>query len=440
MEQSEISPFLVELGLSKGVMSLVWIAGPLSGILVQPYVGMKSDRCRSRFGKRRPFMVGGAVATIASLMILIWSFEITSGILSVFHVSKDNKGTKITAIVVSILMLYILDFSINVLQASARTFVVDSAPTHQQDFANAWASRLSGIGEITGFLLGYLNLSEYLRFLGDSQFKQLGFITSLALMISVTFTVCTVPERDGRLSEGPEKQDQNLKAFFTDLWYCMMRLPPQIKNVCYVQLAAWIGWFPVLFYTTVWIREIYMAPILKANPDVPADALSEEGTRKGSFGLLLRAVVTITCSIAFPWIVSKVPWLTLKRVWVASHLIFTLLVMLTFVVNNVMSAITLSACMGVPWAITLWVPFALIAKGTKDEDGDEAGAILGIHNMAIALPQVIAILVSSAIFTALEDPSTHQVGPDSVAWVLRVGGVSSLVAAGLTLRVKEDRP
>lgn len=69
VEQAEISPFLLELGISRKIMALIWVAGPLSGVVVQPYVGMKSDKCRSRFGKRRPFIVGGAIATIVSLMV-----------------------------------------------------------------------------------------------------------------------------------------------------------------------------------------------------------------------------------------------------------------------------------------------------------------------------------------------------------------------------------
>ncbi|KAF2172788.1 hypothetical protein M409DRAFT_35438 [Zasmidium cellare ATCC 36951] len=437
VEQSEISPFLLELGISRGVMAIIWIAGPLSGVLVQPYVGMKSDRCRSRFGKRRPFMVAGAVATIVSLMVLVWSFEITRGVLWVFGVPKESNTTRVTAIVVAVLMLYVLDFSINVLQASARTFVVDSAPAFQQDIANAWASRVSGIGDIIGFTFGYLNLGQYLRALGDSQFKDLAFLASMALIISTAITV-TIKERGG--DSGDDRQKQTLAGSFKELWHVTRRLPPQIKKICFVQLAAWIGWFPILFYTSTWIRDLYIAPVLRKHPDVPADdpSLSEHGTRLGSLGLLVKAVVTLTCSVAFPWIVRKVHLLTLKRIWTASHVIFAVLAGLTFLVDRVRSAILLTACMGVPWAITLWVPFSLIAAEMKKDTRSEsdAGAILGIHNVAIAVPQVIAILASSAIFQSLHTEA-GQADPDSIAWVFRFGGVMALVAAGLTCRLED---
>ncbi|KAK4501707.1 hypothetical protein PRZ48_007516 [Zasmidium cellare] len=480
VEQSEISPFLLDLGISRGVMAIIWIAGPLSGVLVQPYIGMKSDRLRSRFGKRRPFMVAGAIATIVSLMVLVWSFEITRGVLWAFGVEGD--ATRVTAIVVAVLMLYVLDFSINVLQASARTFVVDSAPGFQQDIANAWASRVSGIGDIIGFTFGYLELGQYLHALGDTQFKDLAFLTAIALFASTAFTVCAIPERDSRRhanephpyandprqvnephtdAEDPHQyahrpdhgsaerassrstysgdiSHQTLLGSFKELWQVMTRLPPQIKKVCLIQLAAWVGWFPILFYTSTWIRDLYMDNYLREKPNVPVDdpTLSEHGTRLGSLGLLIKAVVTLTCSIALPWIVRKVHLLTLKRIWIASHVIFAVLAGLTFLVDRVRSAILLTACTGIPWAITLWAPFAIIAAEMKDGFEDDAGAILGIHNMAIALPQVIAILASSAIFQSLHT-GAGEVDPDSIAWVFRFGGAMALVAAGLTWRLED---
>lgn len=113
VELSNGTPFLVSLGLSKSLMALVWIAGPLTGTLVQPYVGMLSDQCRLPMGKRKPFMLGGALATIISLMILAWSKNIVGGFLHLFGADPASQGVKITTIVFAVLWVYILDFSIN---------------------------------------------------------------------------------------------------------------------------------------------------------------------------------------------------------------------------------------------------------------------------------------------------------------------------------------
>ena len=113
VEMSNGSPYLLSLGISKSLMALVWIAGPLSGTLVQPYVGMMSDNCRIRWGKRKPFMLGGAAATIVSLMFLAWTREIVTGILGLFGADPQSDGVKFCVICTAVLWIYILDFAIN---------------------------------------------------------------------------------------------------------------------------------------------------------------------------------------------------------------------------------------------------------------------------------------------------------------------------------------
>ena len=104
---------------------------------------------------------------------------------------------------------------------------------------------------------------------------------------------------------------------------------------------------------------------------------------------------------------------------------------------------------GLSWALTCWAPFALIsaevaksAEATrKGRDAlatseDQAGVILGIHNVAIAAPQILATLVCSLIFRAVQKPR-GEAGDQSTAWVLRFVGATALVAAYMTSRIEE---
>ena len=113
VEISNGSPYLLSLGMSKSLLAIVWIAGPLSGTLVQPYIGIRSDNCRISWGKRRPFMAAGALATILSLLALAWTREIVGGFLGLFGANPESHGVKVTAIVFAIAFVYILDFAIN---------------------------------------------------------------------------------------------------------------------------------------------------------------------------------------------------------------------------------------------------------------------------------------------------------------------------------------
>lgn len=79
------TPFLLQLGLTKSHTSAVWIAGPLSGLIMQPIVGIIADNSRSKWGRRRPFMIGGSFVVAACLLCLGW----TSEIVDLFVVNEE---------------------------------------------------------------------------------------------------------------------------------------------------------------------------------------------------------------------------------------------------------------------------------------------------------------------------------------------------------------
>jgi solute carrier family 45, member 1/2/4 len=506
------------------MLALVWIAGPLSGVLVQPYVGIKSDRCRNKLGKRRPFVIGGAIATIASLMILAWTREIVGGFLGLFGADPASRGVAVCIMVFAVLFVYILDFAINVIQAALRAYIVDCAPTHQQESANAWISRTSGVGNIFGMFCGGLNLPKVLPFLGNTQFKVLCAIVSISMAVTVGISCASIPERDPRIEpEHPNAQD-GMIPLFKSLWQAIFRLPPQIAKVCRVQFMSWMGWFPFLFYTTTYIGEIYVEPFFKENPHMSEQEVNElwdRGTRRGTVALLIFAITTFVSAVFLPFIVAptfqqpitvqapatpltptipsnisgssyfrsnrtsssrnishwqkvqhltsdvlsrlQIRSLTLRRTWLYSHIFFAVCMFLTFLIRSVALATAVVGLAGVPWAVTSWAPWALISSEVskrdairrgllrappvydddvlvagEDDSTDQAGVVLGIHNVAISAPQVIATLLSSLIFKFLQKPRGTP-GDESVGWCFRLGGLCALGAAVLTLRVKEDR-
>jgi solute carrier family 45 protein 1/2/4 len=110
----KFQPYLLSLGLNKALLALVWIAGPLSGVIVQPYVGLKSDRSRSKYGKRRPYIVAGALGTMASLMTLAWTREIVGGFLGIFGADPESNGVAVAIMIFAVVLIYVLDVAINV--------------------------------------------------------------------------------------------------------------------------------------------------------------------------------------------------------------------------------------------------------------------------------------------------------------------------------------
>jgi solute carrier family 45 protein 1/2/4 len=96
------------------MLALVWVAGPLTGVLVQPYVGLKSDRSRIKWGRRRPYIAGGAVATVVSLLALAWARQIVGGFLGLFGADPALQLVRVSIMGFAVLCIYIVDFSINV--------------------------------------------------------------------------------------------------------------------------------------------------------------------------------------------------------------------------------------------------------------------------------------------------------------------------------------
>ncbi|KAF9585598.1 hypothetical protein BGW38_001620 [Lunasporangiospora selenospora] len=304
VEMAYGTPFLLQLGLSKSLMSLVWLAGPLSGLVMQPVVGVLSDRCTFRLGRRRPFLIIGVGSVVLTFLSLGWCREIMRELLG-----ADNPKLHDATILMAVASIYILDFAINCVQASCRTLIVDSLPSSQQEAAAAWASRLMGLGGIFGYFMGNINLPELIPAFGDTQIKGLCVTACLFLLLSVGLTCFTVTERFfvRPPTESTSKTSEFLQGFRSIL-RAIQYLPTRIQYLCNVQFFAWMGWFPFLFYSSTYIAEIYtIEQYQKGTPiDRPEDGsdpttgVQDAAVRAGSFCLLIYSVVSLVASILLP--------------------------------------------------------------------------------------------------------------------------------------------
>jgi solute carrier family 45, member 1/2/4 len=340
-----------------------------------------------------------------------------------------------------------------------------------------------GVGNMLGYLFGYADLPKLLPFLGDTQFKVLCAFASIALGGTVLISCLFIKERDPNKDGPPPEGKAGIFHFFVAIIKSIKKLPPQTRKVCEVQFFSWIGWFPFLFYITTYIGEIYVASF--NSPDNPlskeeVDALWEKATRIGTLALLIFAITSFASNIILPFLVRPaygsheatktrtqrildklvIPWLSLRRAWLLSQFMYAILMGLTYFVSSTWQATAIVGLCGLPWALQLWAPFALIsaeiskretirrgvlrdnssgrlAAALDDDCEDQAGIILGLHNVAIAAPQVIATLGSSLIFKLLQK-ERGSVGDNSSGWVLRAGGIAALVATYMISRVYEE--
>ena len=493
VEFSAGSSYLLTLGIPKPLLAPIWFAGPLMGILVQPYIGALSDACQVRWGRRRPYLLFGTGMTVLSMMGLAWVGELAAGWI-----------VKAAAVV----GVYALNCGLNVAEASIRALITDCAPKHQQEAANAMASRIISVGSLAGFLAGSLDLRTYLSFLGDSQFRVLCSLSSITLLVTVLVSAVFVTEEDPRLRSPASEKSVGVRLFST-----LKVLSPQIKTLFTVQIFACFAFFPILFYGSVWVAEIYAAPYLKENPGMgkkELDALFEEGTRRGAKALAWNAAVMLFSTVLVPVVVTptydarsgsstpssrsstatsatlnaddntrrwsrlEIPPLTLKRAWISALVLQAAALLSAPLIRSVEAAIVVIAMLGYTWALNVWAPFAIIGAEThadpclpsdpagsvhstdptpgipalldsasQYENGNEdksmrnsVGAVFGIHNVVVCIAEAASSVLSLGIF-ALCHRERGVPGDTSFAVLLGVSGVAGVVAIWFAMGIRD---
>ncbi|KAJ6133299.1 hypothetical protein N7471_008514 [Penicillium samsonianum] len=376
-EMTYCTPYLLQLGLTKSKTSLVWIAGPLSGLIIQPLIGVIADRSRSKWGRRRPFMVYGSLVVAFCLLVLGWTKEIVGLFV------KDPEKAKNGTIALAVVSIYAVDFSINVVQACCRGLIVDTLPIPSQQAGSAWAGRMSAIGQLFAYVVGAIDtVSIFGTFLGDTQFKQMTVIAALSLMLAVAITSYSVKERV--LISARDDGSAGAFQVLSQLFKTTFELPPRIQAICWAQFWAWIGWFPFLFYSTTWVGETYFRyEVPKDDRAKATDMLGEVG-RVGSLSLTVFSSITVLSSVLLPFCIMQpdtkrtrftarpppkvaavLKAITairpdLQTAWLISHIMFAATMIFAPLAHSRAFATFLVAVCGIPWAISGWAPFAFM--------------------------------------------------------------------------------
>ncbi|TVY85463.1 General alpha-glucoside permease [Lachnellula suecica] len=472
IEMTYCTPYLLQLGLTKSRTSLVWIAGPLSGLIMQPIVGVIADRSTSKYGRRRPFMVMGSFVVAACLLVLGWTKEIVG------YFVEEGEFRKSVTIIVAVLSIYAVDFAINAVQACCRALIVDTLPIPKQQTGSAWASRLVSVGHLVGYIAGTADLvGMFGTSMGDTQFKKLILVAAFALIFSVAVTSWAVTERilvSSRATDDPDGVFQIISKIF----HAATHLPPRIQAICTVQIWTWIGWFPFLFYSTTWVGETYFRYDAPHDVKQSKDALGDIG-RIGSLSLVVFSLVTTAGAIILPFlikspeesgftarppaaiaaIVTKVNKYKpdLLTAWICGHLLFSCAMFLAPFAHSFHFATFLVALCGFPWALAVWAPntflgievnrlsgtatsayrrlsnadsvemgspitpstpsFLRLEHGMPDEGvastGELSGLYFGILNIYTTIPQFIGTFISMIVFSILEPGKSPELAHDA---------------------------
>ncbi|KAH9034741.1 MFS general substrate transporter [Lactarius pseudohatsudake] len=376
VEMAYASPYLISLGLTKSLMALVFVAGPLSGLVMQPLIGVMADNSKSRFGRRRPFIVGGV--TLCALALLLLGF--TRNFASIVT-TWGSPANDILTIWLAVLSIYCIDFSINAVMAVDRALLVDTLPRAEQAKGNAWAAVMVGIGGVSGFFFGGIDLPSLFPFFGSTELEVLSVVGSIILIGTHLMTVTSVKERI-LLTSGKTKK--SFLQELSDIWTNMRNLPSVIRTIVRHTTFASMGWFPIFFYTTLYVSELYKRSLPSSAFDGNLGDIDAEGTRLGSRAQLFSAFVALLTNALAPLIVDGDSSATL---WAISHLIFAFCMFGTFFTSSAAGATILITILGFSSAIGLWAPFSLIPFPAKPTLTDDQSILLADTSTHQPLPQ-----------------------------------------------------
>ncbi|RAL37644.1 hypothetical protein DM860_000338 [Cuscuta australis] len=154
LQLSLLTPYIQTLGIQHAFSSFIWLCGPITGLVVQPCVGIWSDKCSSKYGRRRPFIFVGSLMIAFAVIVIGFSADIGYILGDTKEHCSTFKGTRTRAAIVFIIGFWMLDLANNTVQGPARALLADLSGPEQRNTANAIFCSWMAVGNILGFSAG----------------------------------------------------------------------------------------------------------------------------------------------------------------------------------------------------------------------------------------------------------------------------------------------
>lgn len=415
-------PVTSSLGASPFLYSLIWLAGPFSGMIVQPIIGVLSDNTKSRFGRRRPYLLGGAIITAIALWAFPHSASISGIIGNVLNIDMPAWG----GLLVAAAMIWVIDACINIAQGPYRSLVPDVVPREQHAQANSYISLSIGLGSVVAMLVApALKFFFNYQMPIEAQFLMAG----LAFALAMTWTCLTIKEKSSlnnseNIDDTTSKQSfwQSLKEFFL--------LSPEVAKICIMQCFTWIGMMCLLIYVTPFVTHTVFGLADSAN--VTIDKALQDTAQ--NFALICLGVFNLVCFLIAIPIGNLANKFGNKKVH-SLAMISMIIAYLGLAIFNQdkIAVLSFMALSGIGWASVCALPFAMLSRYIKP--GTE-GSVMGIFNIFIAGPQVIVCtLVGWIINTAVIANGTNH----HYEYALFIGAICLALAVVVTNLINEKK-
>ncbi|HWI91148.1 MAG TPA: MFS transporter [Flavisolibacter sp.] len=368
LQRANMGRIYENLGANPDQVPILFLAAPLTGLLVQPIIGYLSDRTwHPRWGRRRPYFMIGAVLSSIALIFMPHSS-------SLFMAAG---------------LLWIMDVFGNVSMEPFRAFVTDKLPESQVNRGFIMQSFMIGLGGSIASSLPWVfrNIFHFQNTAEKGSIPenvQLSFYTgAFFFLAAVLYTVFTSKEYPPAYSSLEEMENKNKKGFaggVEEIWSSLVNMPKRMRVVSLIQFFTWPGLFLMWFYYTTAVA------VNVFHGKDASDPIYAQGADFGSLTLAYYSVVTFLFALVLPSIADK---LGRKLTHSLCLTIGALgLISVSWVTNKYMLYGCMT-CVGIAWASILSMPYAMLSGSLPK---DKVGIYMGIFNFFIVLPEIIASL------------------------------------------------
>ncbi|MGI8742938.1 MAG: MFS transporter [Bryobacteraceae bacterium] len=408
LQLSNMSAIYEYLGAKADQLPILWLAAPLTGLLVQPIIGHMSDRTWGRLGRRRPYFLTGAILSSVALILMPNS----------------------SALWMAAGLLWIMDASINISMEPFRAFVADMLPEHQRTAGFAMQSLFIGLGASIASALPWM-LTHVFHVGGESSVGHaiplpvrlafyIGAPIFLGAVLWTIFTTKEYPPDDLEEFHRSKAEHGGLGHNVREIVAAIRAMPVTMQRLSLVQISTWLGLFCMwLYFPPAVARNVFGAPDTNS-------PLYTEGVEWGGNCFAIYSIVCFAFSFALPGLARRLGRKLTHSLCLlcgAAGLFSVSLIQDKWLLWLSMTGV------GIAWASILAMPYSIL---TGCLPARKFGVYMGVFNFAIVLPEIIASLGFGWVMN-------HLLGNNRLYAVV-AGGFFMVIAALLMQRVQEHVP
>lgn len=404
LQQSSMSPVYKYLGADEASLPLLWLAGPVTGLLVQPIIGAMSDRTVSRWGRRTPYFLIGAILCSLSLFAMPFS----------------------SALWMAASILWILDAANNVTMEPYRAFISDKLNPKQHSIGFLTQSAFTGLAQTMAYLTPTL-LVLFGMNKDAVNSHNIPYITVIAFLIGAVFSIASIGWSLKTTKEIPltaeeiaaiKKQPSGLEQTFFDIIAAVREMPATMKQLALMKLFQWYG---MVCYWQYIVSSL--AVTMYNTTDASTEGFRDAGLLNGQIGAFYNFLAFLAAFAMIPFTQKFGPKIMHA---ICLTLAGISMICIPLIHSKALLFIPMIG-IGLAWASIMGNPYVMLAGSIPKE---RVGVYMGIFNMFIVIPMIIQSFTLPTLYKTVLNNNPEN--------VIRLAGILLLCAAVSMLFVRAN--